>query len=143
MTLAALRRLVTQGEGPILEFKRTTGELREGLETVCAFLNSVGGHVLFGVNRKGVLEGQQVSEQTLHEISAALDRFEPPVATQIARTKVAPGREVLSIGVEANREAVPYAFDGRAFERVGNTTRKMTQARYEALLLQRAHARRR
>ena len=143
MTLAALRQLVAQGEGPTLEFKRTTGKVREGLETVCAFLNGAGGRVLFGVSRTGALEGQQVSEQTLHELAAALDRFEPPVAAKITRTKVLPGREVLAVSVAANQEAVPYTFEGRAFERVGNTTRKMTQARYEALLLQRAHARRR
>ena len=143
MTLAALRQLVAQGEGPTLEFKRTTGKVREGLETVCAFLNGAGGQVLFGVSRTGALEGQQVSEQTLHELAAALDRFEPPVAAKITRTKVLPGREVLAVSVAANQEAVPYTFEGRAFERVGNTTRKMTQARYEALLLQRVHSRRR
>jgi len=53
MTLAALRQLVAQGEGPTLEFKRTTGKVREGLETVCAFLNGAGGQVLFGVSRTG------------------------------------------------------------------------------------------
>ena len=66
MNLSALKRLVAQGEGPQLEFKRSTGELREGLQTICAFLNTAGGCVLFGVNRKGGIEGQHVSEQTLH-----------------------------------------------------------------------------
>ena len=45
--------------------------------------------------------------------------------------------------MDANHESVPFAYDGRAFERVGNTTRKMSQERYESLLLNRAHARRR
>lgn len=79
MNGAALNRMVGRGESSTLEFKRTTGELREGLESVCAFLNTAGGCVLFGVNRKGVVEGQQVSEQTIHEISAVLVRFEPPL----------------------------------------------------------------
>jgi hypothetical protein len=30
-----LTRLVRQGEGPSLEFKRSTGELRQALETLC------------------------------------------------------------------------------------------------------------
>ncbi|MBI4668726.1 MAG: ATP-binding protein [Elusimicrobia bacterium] len=51
-----IRQLVAKGEGPCLEFKRTTGELKEGLRTICAFLNSHGGAVLFGVNRKGRYE---------------------------------------------------------------------------------------
>ena len=143
MTPTALRRLVAKGEGPTLEFKRTTGELREGLETVCGFLNSAGGCVLFGVNRKGAIEGQQVSEQTIHEITTGLDRFEPPASVKIERTKVGQGREVISLVVDADAEFVPFTFDGRPYERVGNTTRKMTRERYESLLLERAHARRR
>ncbi len=143
MTPASLRRLAAQGEGPTLELKRSTGELREGLESVCAFLNTAGGCVLFGVNRKGVVAGQQVSEQTIHELTAAFDRFEPPAVIPIERIKVAEGREVIGLSVEANREGVPFTFDGRAFERRGNTTRKMSQERYETLLIERAHARRR
>lgn len=90
-----LTRLLKQGEGFRLEFKRSTGELREGLQTICAFLNSQGGMVLFGVNRKGEVEGQQVSEQTIHEITAALARFEPPVVIGIERIKVQRGQSLI------------------------------------------------
>ncbi len=138
-----LYRLLKKGEGPSLEFKRSTGELREGLKTLCAFLNGSGGMVLFGVNRKGIVEGQQVSEQTIHEITAAFDRFEPPAPVKIERIKIGQGREVVCLFVKPNAEAVPFTFEGRPFERVGNTTRKMAQKRYESLLLQRAHAKRR
>lgn len=138
-----LERLIDGGESATLEFKRTTGELREGLATVCAFLNTTGGQVLFGVNRKGIVEGQLISEQTLHEIAAAFDRFEPPISVKLERVDVAGDREVLVLRVESNREGIPFTFDGRAYERVGNTTRKMSQEQYETLLFERAHARRR
>ncbi len=141
--LKELAALLKKGEGLTLEFKRSTGEMKEGMQTLCAFLNTKGGIVLFGVNRKGESEGQQVSEQTLHEITAALGRFEPPVNVQIGRLKVRTDREVLAVYTDANHESVPYTFDGRAYERIGNTTRKMSQERYESLLLDRAHARRR
>ena len=59
MNLNALKRLVTRGEGQKLEFKRSTGELREALHTVCAFLNADGGKVLFGVRPDGTLMGQK------------------------------------------------------------------------------------
>ncbi len=143
ISLSELKSLVAAGEGPTLEFKRTTGELREGLQTTCAFLNTAGGRVLFGVNPRGAIAGQQVSEQTIHEVTAALERFEPPAVVNIERIEVEGGREVVSLSVEANREGVPFTFAGRAFERVGNTTRSMSQERYETLLLERAHARRR
>jgi ATP-dependent DNA helicase RecG len=59
------------------------------------------------------------------------------------RVQVGQFNGLSAVGGAANQDAVPCTFEGRAFERVGNTTRKMTQARYEALLLHRAHARRR
>ncbi len=48
-SLKELRQLLKTGEGSSLEFKRSTGELKEGLQTACAFLNRNGGMVIFGV----------------------------------------------------------------------------------------------
>jgi ATP-dependent DNA helicase RecG len=79
MNLNTLKRLVAKGEGAQLEFKRSTGELREALQTVCAFLNGDGGTVVFGVRPDGTLIGQEVSDQTLREMTQAMDGFEPPV----------------------------------------------------------------
>ena len=140
MTLKELRRLVAQGEGPKLEFKRSSGELREGMQTLCAMLNTKGGAVLFGVDRKGRINGQQVSEQTLHEATDAFQRFEPPARIAIERVTVDGDREALALSVETDTESVPFTFSGIPYERVGNTTRKMAQTRYEALLLKRGHA---
>ena len=65
MTPASLRRLVAKGEGPTLEFKRSTGALREGIEALCGMLNGTGrGQVLFGVSDSGKIVGQMVTEST-------------------------------------------------------------------------------
>ena len=65
MTPASLRRLVAKGEGPTIEFKRSTGELREGIEALCGMLNGTGrGQVLFGVSDTGEIVGQMVTEST-------------------------------------------------------------------------------
>ena len=138
-----LARLLKPGEGPNLEIKRSTGELREGLQTVCAFLNGSGGIVLFGVRPDGQPEGQQVSDQTLRDIAQALDRFEPPVELPIERLPLANGREILVLRVAGTSDSVPFTFDGRPYERVASTTRKMSQEKYEKLLLERGHAKRR
>lgn len=55
MGLAELQKLVadSQGEWKHLEFKKTTGELQGGMETLCACLNGVGGKGLFGVTNVG------------------------------------------------------------------------------------------
>ncbi|NOK38460.1 transcriptional regulator [Corallococcus exercitus] len=138
-----LARLAARGESVTLELKRSTGELREAMHTLCAFANGQGGRVLLGVKPGGELIGQQVSEQTLHDIATARERFEPPLDLHIQSVEVAEGRSVLVLTVGGISDSVPYTFDGRAYERVGNTTRKMAQERYELLLLERAHSRRR
>ena len=51
--------------------------------------------------------------------------------------------KLVAKGESKTLDSVPFTYDGRAFDRVDNTTRKMTQERYEALLLERAHSRRR
>lgn len=138
-----LIRLLTEGEGLTLEFKRSTGELREGLQTVCAFLNGSGGMVLFGVRPDGKPEGQHVTDQTFREIAQALDKFEPPINIRVDRILTGSGRAVLVLRVEGTSDAIPFTFEGRPYERVGNTTRKMSQDRYEQLLFERSHSKRR
>lgn len=64
-----LPRLIAKGESAILELKRSTGELREAMQTLCAFANGKGGRVVIGVKPTGELVGQQVSDQTLHELA--------------------------------------------------------------------------
>src|SRR5579862_4706831 len=143
MNLKELRALTRAGEGPRLEYKKTTGELTEGLQSVCAFLNGHGGTVLFGVKPDGAITGQQVSDGTLRDIAQALDRFEPPANVPIERVPVGNGQEVLVLNVEGKSDSIPFTFDSRPYERVSSTTRKMSQQRYEKLLFERAHSKRR
>ena len=113
------------------------------MQTICAFANGGGGRVIIGVRPDRQLVGQQVSEQTFHEIAASRDHFEPPIELDVERVELAAGRTAIVLAVGGISDSVPFTFDGRPFERVGNTTRKMPQERYEALLLERMHSRRR
>lgn len=65
--LDIVKRLIAEKEGGLVEFKETTGQLERGMETLCAFLNGNGGTVLFGVNDKGKIIGQDVSDKTKHQ----------------------------------------------------------------------------
>ena len=108
-----LAALVKEGEGHALEFKRSTGELKEGIQSLCAFLNGSGGMVLFGVRPEGIIEGLKA------------------------------GRELVLAAVEGGVDMRPFTYEGRPYERVGSTTRRMPQAKYERLLVERGHAKRR
>jgi len=117
--------------------------LKEGMQTLCAFLNGSGGVVLFGVRPDDEAEGQEVSDQTLRDVAQAADRFEPPAHVSIHRIKLKAGRAVVVGAVEGRRDVRPFTYEGRAYERVGSTTRRMPQAKYEKSLLERAHGTRR
>ena len=53
MTPEQITSWIAPGESEMLEFKRTTGQRREAVRTVCAMLNHRGGRMLFGVAHDG------------------------------------------------------------------------------------------
>jgi ATP-dependent DNA helicase RecG len=88
--------------------------------------------------------GQEVSDGTQREIAALLDRFEPPAPVDVHFVDVAGGdRKLIVLDARPQGESRPFTFDGRAYQRVQTTTSVIPQERYEALLLERAHVRRR
>jgi ATP-dependent DNA helicase RecG len=53
-----IKSIIAQGEGLNIEFKKSRDSLsRSAFETVCAFLNRKGGHILLGVKDDGTIEG--------------------------------------------------------------------------------------
>jgi ATP-dependent DNA helicase RecG len=138
MNLEQLTRLAAQGESDRLEFKKSTGDLKGGMETLCGFLNGQGGRVLFGVSKTGKITGQDISDATLQDVAQDVRRLEPPADVVQTRVPVQGTREVLVLAT-SDRSHGPYAYNGRAYRRIGNTTSLMPQAEYERRLLQRGH----
>ena len=131
MTLASLRRLVAKGEGPTLELKRSTGELREGIEALCGMLNGTGrGRVLFGVSDTGEIVGQMVTESTQRDFANASRRIEPAADVKVGVVPVRTGQAVVIVGAVA-RAAGPFTFEGRGYMRVGNTTQRMSHSEFD------------
>ena len=79
----------------------------------------------------------------MRDIAQALHHFEPSVNLPLKRLAVTPDREVLILRAEPVPGAIPFTYDGRPYERVQSTTRKMAQSRYEKMLMDRAHGTRR
>lgn len=137
-------RLIAGGESETLELKRSTALLGRAGETLCAFLNSDGGTVVIGATDDGRLVGQEVSDKTRREIAAMLDRFEPPAPVEVEIIELPDhGRKVIVLAARPQGAARPFTFDGRPYQRVQTTTSVMRQERYDAMLLERGHARRR
>jgi ATP-dependent DNA helicase RecG len=61
MTASEIKKLIQQGEGISVEFKSSSTEVSSTTyETVCAFLNRSGGHVILGENDSGKVIGVKV-----------------------------------------------------------------------------------
>ncbi len=144
MRLPDLKRKIAHGESETLELKKSTGQLNRAGETLCAFLNADGGIVIVGVGPDGEVVGQNVSDKTQREIAAMLDRFEPPAPVEVQFVDLPESdRKLIVLEARPPGEARPFTFDGRPYQRVQTTTSIMPQDRYETVLLERAHARRR
>ena len=58
MTLEQLGRLLAEGEGLIIEYKKCESGLNNSVfETVCSFSNRYGGYILLGIEDDGTVIG--------------------------------------------------------------------------------------
>lgn len=49
MFIDDIKKLIASDESLTLELKKTIGELKDGMHLACAFLNTEGGWLIFGV----------------------------------------------------------------------------------------------
>jgi ATP-dependent DNA helicase RecG len=138
MNLRELRSLVAQGESDSLEFKATTGQRSDGVKTVCAMFNGLGGHVIFGVTSTGEIKGQDVSTATIEDIHHELRKIEPPAFPEVSIVSLRTGKKVIALSVPGGSGL--FMYDGRPYERRGPTTVRMPAERYQQLFLERMHA---
>ena len=127
-------------ETETLEFKKTTGELKEGVISMTAILNKHGGgDMYFGVHTDGTVLGQQIGEATLRDISQAVsNHLEPKVFPEISLVYL----DFKScIHVRFSGDDAPYYAYGRAYIRVADEDKQMSPAELEDYIL-RKNARR-
>ena len=54
MDFNELKTLISSDESRTLELKKSTGELKDGMHAACAFLNTEGGWLIFGIAPKSL-----------------------------------------------------------------------------------------
>jgi ATP-dependent DNA helicase RecG len=136
MNFEQLHQLARQGESQCLEFKKSTAQIKPAFETLCAFLNTKGGTVLLGVKNSGELIGQSITDYTKQELANEIKKIEPNAQIEIHYVPLENNNQVIVLEVPPGKHT-PYAYDGRPFERNQSTTERMTQHRYEQLIVDR------
>ncbi|MCQ2252525.1 MAG: ATP-binding protein [Bacteroidales bacterium] len=54
MTISDIQNIIAGDETRTLELKKSTGELKDGMHSACAFLNTDGGWLIFGIAPKSL-----------------------------------------------------------------------------------------
>ena len=139
MTPDQIAVLAAEGESETLEFKTTTGERREAAKTMCAMLNTRGGRIVFGITKEGSVTGQQVSDHTIEDVSAEIQRIDPPTFPTIDRIPIVGGRQAIVVSVNQGPMR-PHTYRNIAYRRVGNTDLHMSNDQYNQMLFERLHS---
>lgn len=123
------------------EHKRSTSEMREGMESIASILNKHGhGTLYFGVRNDGEVVGQDVSDKTLRDVSQAVgNHIEPRIYPQIERLETPDGRAYVKVTFSGGER--PYACDGRYRIRSADEDVPMSASALEDMMLERAAGR--
>ena len=138
MTINDIKSLISDGETRTLELKKTTGELKDAMHTACAFLNTEGGWLVFGIAPTTLkILGQDVTDNTRQEIALALSGLEPAVEVKVEYIDVSDGsgHKVIAIHFDGFVFGnVPYTYHGCPYYKVESTTKIMPRDMFEERL---------
>ena len=130
-----LKKLISQGETETLEFKKSTGEWKEIIETISAFANTRGGKITIGVSRSGRPVGVEIGKDTIERFTNNVSQnTDPKIHPRIITEKIN-NKSLLIIDVKESSDHLVLSF-GRPFKRVGKSTRRMSKDEYERLILE-------
>lgn len=134
MTIEDIQALIHGDETRTLELKKTTGELKDGMRSVCAFLNTAGGWLFFGIAPTTLkILGQEVTDNTRKEIAREIAKLEPLIDLPVEYIDVPdrPGSQVIAIHVDAvGYWEDPYTYDSKPYIRLESTTVVMPRDMY-------------
>lgn len=112
-------------ETEVVEFKKTTGEKKEAMESICAILNKhCKGTLYFGVNDDGYVNGQQVPDSTKKDISRWIFEAIYPKITPTIEVLTIEDRKIIKVSFSGHNR--PYAVNGDYLIRTGTENRKMS-----------------
>lgn len=129
MTINDIETLIHTDETRNLELKKTTGELKDGMKSVCAFLNTDGGWLIFGIAPTTLkVVGQDVTENTRREIAQALTHLEPALDVEVNYVDLpnSNGKQVIVMHFDKwvwGKE--PYTYHKCPYYRIESVTKEM------------------
>ena len=120
-------------ESEQVEFKKSTGELKEGIISIVSILNKhEKGDLYFGVKNNGEVIGQDVNESTLRNVSQAIRSGIKPALYPVIESKDYEGKCVVHVGFEGKRR--PYTAFNIPRIRIADEDTVMDQEMYREMM---------
>lgn len=121
-------------ETETLEFKTSTAEIPSSINSIVAMLNKhQKGTLYFGIKNNGKPVGQQMGENTIRDVTRAItENIETkiyPVVTKV----ILEDKECIKVKFEG--DDLPYLAYGRAYMRVGDEDKKLSQKEIKKIIL--------
>ena len=126
-----VRHLISKGEGENIEFKEAKESIpKSTYNTVCAFLNTSGGTLLFGVNDKGEIVGVNPDcvSKMKKNFSDTVKQLNPPVCLELKEVNIN-GKIVLFVELEQAPEV--HRLNNKVFIRVHESDQDITNSNEE------------
>ena len=108
-----------------IEFKKSTGELKEGVISIASMLNKHGScELYFGVKNDGDAIGQQIGNDTLREISQAIANFIKPQIIPSISFELVGTNNIIKVSVLGSER--PYSAYGKYYLRSADEDREIS-----------------
>lgn len=124
-----LKKLLTSGETETVEFKESLNE--SFYKNISAFANTKGGMLILGADKNGIVKGVDPSSRFLEDLTNRI----------VNKLSIYPDIETIDIKgnrvivIKVSRSGYPVSYEGRYYERVGNTTREVKTDNLRIMLL--------
>lgn len=117
-----------------IEFKKSTGELKEGIISLASMLNKKGrGMLYFGVRNDGEIVGQQIGDRTMREISQGIANAIKPQVIPTIIMELCEDKNVIKVTVEGDEK--PYSAYGKYYMRSADEDREISPQQLRGLML--------
>ena len=132
-SLQAQYNITNWSESETLEWKLTTREIKETINTAVAFANTNGGTIIIGINDEGKIIGQDIADSTIREVTQTILANTQERLTPSIQKHEVEGVYILAINIPRS-PLRPHLAYGRGYKRVGASSVQMNQAEYRVML---------
>lgn len=144
MSLQKIRRLVSQGEGETVEFKRKVVHPEKIIREIVAFANTKGGNLLIGVDDNGTIPGIKFADEEIFLLENAIRKWcRPWIDYEIEVIPISARKAVVSYEIRESDRKPHYILEApsppRPSQKKGKSSRRprgKAYVRYEDKSLQ-------